>query len=201
MSILRSLKWTNCLVVAALITLNGIYAEAGDLPVATVTQMPAPGDTFDTNVGPALKAGIELADKDLPMPKELWGYLRRGLNYLESSGRDYSPRFLHPGGVAFGSLAMTRIAIKDVIIHCDAFSGYTVDDVLSDRILYEKCALYFADLLLRHYFKLKYWQMDKREVFEILQRAWFLGPGLYKKGLAIPLSRAKNASLFVKSTT
>ena len=34
--------------------------------------------------------------------------------------------------------------------------------------------------------------MAKEDLFDILQKAWFLGPGLYKKGLPIPTSRQKH---------
>lgn len=128
----------------------------------------------------------------------MWEYLRKGLNYVEASGEEYPTDFVHPGGVAYGPLALTPIAIEDVIQRCGALTGHTVEDVLSDPKLYEAAALYYADLLLRHYLKLEYWTMSPESVFGILQRAWFLGPGLYQKGQPIPSSRKRNAEDYIE---
>jgi hypothetical protein len=133
------------------------------------------------------------------MTAEMWRYLRAGLNYVESSGREYPTDFVHPGGVAYGPLAMTRIATKDVLLHHKELSRYTINDVLSNKALYERFSLLYADMLLGHYFKLEYWKMPKEEVFDILQRAWFLGPGLYKKGCDIIASRKAHAREYIAS--
>lgn len=123
----------------------------------------------------------------------LWNYLRAGLNFVEASGRDVAIDYLHPGGIAYGPLALTRIAIRDVIQRCAAMSDYTIDDILSDKGLYEKCAKLYADLLLRHYLKLGTGFTSREKLFDILQKAWFLGPGLYKNGARIPRSRQVHA--------
>lgn len=134
---------------------------------------------------------------DIPMSEELWRYLRKGLNYVEASGQEYPPEFLHPDGVAYGPLAITPIAVKDVAQHYADLSRYAFSDVLSDPALYEEFARCYADLLLRHYIGVAYWNMPAVDVFEILQKAWFLGPGLYKEGLGIPDSRELNAREFM----
>lgn len=127
----------------------------------------------------------------------LWRYLRAGLNYVEASGRDLPTSFVHPGGVAYGSLALTRIAIKDVILHCKEMSAYDIEDILTDRALYEECARRYADLLLRHYLKITGNTISREKLFDILQKAWFLGPTIFKDGGGIPTSRARNAGKYI----
>lgn len=129
--------------------------------------------------------------------ENLWRYLREGLNYLEASGREVPVDFVHPGGVAFGPLALTRIAVKDVLLRCKAMAGYTINDVLEDRVLYEECARLYADLLLRHYLKVDADVISRQTVFEILQKAWFLGPTIYKKGGESPQSRVRKAREYI----
>ena len=51
----------------------------------------------------------------MPMSRELWQYLRTGLNYLETSGKNYPPSFMHPGGKAYGALGLSQVAVMDVI--------------------------------------------------------------------------------------
>ena len=131
--------------------------------------------------------------------KDLWDYLRKGLNYLEASGKDLPSYFKHPGGVAYGPLALTSIAFEDVKLHCPSLAAYTFKEALASRELYEKFAFYYADLLLYHYIKADYQHMSKEEVFNILQKAWFLGPTLYKKGRSVIASRQKRAKEFVGS--
>jgi len=138
--------------------------------------------------------------EDIPMSEELWRYLRKGINYVEASGEEYPPEFLHPGGVAYGPLALTPIAVKDVAQHYAVLSRYTFSDVLSDPAIYEEFARRYADLLLRHYLGLAYWNMPAEDVFAILQKAWFLGPGLYKEGLSVPDSRETHAAEFMETT-
>jgi hypothetical protein len=128
----------------------------------------------------------------------LWRYLRAGINYLEASGKDVPIHYRHPGGKAYGPLALTPIAVKDVRLHYPLLAGYTMDNVLSDRALYEKFAAAYAELLLKHYFKIDYLYMPKEDVFEVLQKGWFLGPTLYKKGRPVIASRRKRAAEFIR---
>ena len=130
---------------------------------------------------------------------ELWRYLRKGINYLEASGRDLPIQYKHPGGKAYGPLALTPIAIKDVRLHYPLLSAYTLDNVLSDRQLYEKFAAAYAELLLKHYFKMDFFGMPKEEVFEVLQKGWFLGPTLYRKGYPVIASRKTRAAEYIDS--
>ena len=142
---------------------------------------------------------IQLEDylPPIPMSNELWQYLRAGLGYLESSGRNHPPSFVHPGGVAYGSLGLTRIAVIDVIQNYESLSRFTPEDAFTQNVIYEAFAKSYADLLLRHYLGMDYHKMSPQEVFEVLQRAWFLGPGLYKTGVKVLLSREKKAQEYV----
>ena len=129
----------------------------------------------------------------------LWKYLRGGLNYVEASGEEVPTDFVHPGGVAYGPLALTRIAIRDVLQHYNEFRDYSVSDILSDARLYEKCAKLYSDLLLRHYLKIDRTGLAREEIFNILQKAWFLGPTQYKQGKKIPRSRMNGAHAYILS--
>lgn len=130
----------------------------------------------------------------IEMSGNLWKYLREGLNYLETDGKNYPPAFAHPGGKAFGPLGLTQAAIDDVINRCEGLSRFNTAEVLSDSKIYEHFAQAYADILLKHYLKVNYWAMPVEKVFDILQKAWFLGPGLYKNGSqVIPSSRQQRA--------
>ena len=78
-------------------------------------------------------------------------------------------------------------------------SAYTLDNVLSDRELYEKFAAAYAELLLKYYFRIDFFHMPKEEVFEALQKGWFLGPTLYKKGRPVIASREERAAEYIDS--
>ncbi len=129
----------------------------------------------------------------LEMNDNLWKYLKEGLNYLETGGKNYPPSFVHPGGKAFGPLGLTQSAIEDVINRCNELSRFNTAEVLSDSKIYENFAKAYADILLRHYLKLNYWAMPVEKVFDILQKAWFLGPGLYQNGEQVIPSRQQRA--------
>jgi hypothetical protein len=162
-------------------------------PTAIPTEMPLPKPTL----------AIALPDNGAgTFPgSELWRYLRTGIHYLETSGRDVPTYYKHPGGKAYGPLALTSIAIKDVRLHYPLLSRYTQDNVLSDRELYEKFAAAYAELLLKHYFRIDYLSMPKERVFEALQKGWFLGPTLYRKGRHVTASRETRAAEYIDSPT
>jgi hypothetical protein len=137
----------------------------------------------------------------IPMSKELWQYLRTGLNYLETSGKNYPPGFMHPGGKAYGALGLSQVAVMDVIKNSPSLSKFIVEDVFTKKELYEEFAKNYADLLLRHYLGMDYSNMPQEQVFTILQRAWFQGPGLYKKGSQPLLSREERAREYILRET
>lgn len=178
---------------------TGIKIKAATLATALFFSSVGGVSGLDTALVPATKqsplTNVCLTQEKIALPDRdgLWRYLRSGLNYLEASGIEVPIEYVHPGGVAFGPLALTRVAVKDVLLHVSSMADYTIDEVLADGFLYEKCAALYADLLLRHYLKIDTDALTREEIFEILQKAWFLGPTLYKRGQTIPLSRAENA--------
>jgi len=137
----------------------------------------------------------------IPMSRELWQYLRTGLNYLETSGKDYPPGFMHPGGKAYGALGLSQVAVMDVIKNSPSLSRFIAEDVFTKRELYEEFAKSYVDLLLRHYLGMDYSNMPQEQVFTVLQRAWFQGPGLYKKGSQPLLSREERAREYILRET
>jgi len=143
---------------------------------------------------------IRESRNSIPMDNQLWQYLRQGLNYLEASGKNYPPNFVHPGGVAYGPLGLSRIAVLDVIQKDVSLSKLSPENVFNDARLYEDFAKSYADLLLRRYLKVDYSAMPKNKVFNILQKAWFLGPGLYKQGREVIPSREKRAQEYISKT-
>jgi len=133
------------------------------------------------------------------MTQDLWQYLRQGLNYLEASGKNYPPDFEHPGAVAFGPLGLSKVAVEDVFEKFPSMARFGREEVFKDPQVYENFAKCYADLLLRHYLGLDYWKMDQKQVFDVLQRAWFLGPNLYKQGASIIASRERRTREFVET--
>lgn len=127
----------------------------------------------------------------------LWRYLRNGLNYLEVSGKNAPTYFKHPGGAAYGPLALTKIAVEDVKLRHPSMRRYAFGRIIRDPCLYERFARLYAELLLRHYLKIDYTSMPKIEVFDILQKAWYLGPTLYAKGHPVIPSRQFRAREYI----
>ena len=144
---------------------------------------------------------VQYAKTVIPMSRELWQYLRTGLNYLETSGKNYPPSFMHPGGKAYGALGLSQVAVMDVIKNSPSLSKFIPEDVFTKRELYEEFAKSYADLLLRHYLGMDYSNMPQEQVFTVLQRAWFQGPGLYKKGSQPLLSREERAREYILRET
>lgn len=143
-------------------------------------------------------AGLSnLSEATISQTAELWRYLRKGINYLESSGKEIPTHSMHKGAVAYGPLALSPIAIEDVKRHNPSLAGVSTEEVLLDKGLYERFAFLYADLLLKHYLKVDYPNMDKKEVFNILEKAWFLGPSLYLEGHPVISSRESKAAEYV----
>ncbi len=130
----------------------------------------------------------------------LWQYLRAGLNYLETSGKDLSPSFVHPGGKAYGALGLTPIAVEDVKQSYPQLSEFSSNEVFTKGSVYEAFARSYAELLLTRYIKIDYRNTSKEEVFNVLQKAWFWGPALYKKEGNILLSREKKSQDYIVRT-
>lgn len=168
--------------------------EAVALFCAASLSMSSPAQV---NVTEPLKPAPPASVKSIPAQAIMWDYLREGINYLEASGKEIPTYIMHAGGVAYGPLALSPIAIKDVKDHYPRLAGIKTEEVLLDKDLYERFAFLYADLLLKHYLKLDYQKMDKKEVFSILEKAWFLGPTLYKKGHPVISSREIKAAKYL----
>lgn len=175
---------------------SGMRSRTAVLALAFLLLCSAKGGGVEL-ITPSILQDQPAAKVSVAVNTGLWRYLRAGLNFVEASGRDVPIDYVHPGGVAYGPLALTRIAVKDVTRRFQEMSAYTIDEILSDRYLYERCAKLYADLLLRHYLKIGNKNISREEVFDILQRAWFLGPTIFKRGGHIPGGRARNAREYV----
>ncbi|MFA6216627.1 MAG: hypothetical protein WDL87_03130 [Candidatus Omnitrophota bacterium] len=164
----------------------------------TVFEFPQPSVTIQGFLHEKPLASLPADPRlSIEMSAELWSYLRTGLHYLESSNINYLPSFEHPGKKAYGALGLSRIAAEDVRLHYPSLSGFTQEDVFSKQEVYEIFAQKYADLLLRQYLKIDYASMVAPEVFSVLQKAWFLGPGLFKKGVGVIASREKRAQEYM----
>jgi len=139
--------------------------------------------------------------KNQPMSDDLWRYLRAGLNYLETSGKNYPPQYRHKGNIAYGPLGLTEGAVSDVLQRNNALVHLTAKEVFQQPQLYETVARHYADLLLRHYLKIDYGSMPASEVFYCLQKAWFLGPTAYKQGNDVIASRERKTQAFISKIT
>jgi len=171
-----------------------LYKEAVALVCAASLSMSSP---TQANVTAPLKLTQPQSVRNVSAQAQMWDYLREGINYLEASGKEIPTYIMHAGGKAYGPLALSPIAIKDVKNHYPRLSGLKTEEVLLDKDLYERFAFLYADLLLKHYLKLDYQRMDKKEVFVILEKAWFLGPSLYLRGHPVIASREIKAEKYV----
>lgn len=161
-----------------------IIAPAVSLPsTEPATQKPLPVDVQKTDLNDGL-----------------WLYARNGIHYLETSGKDVGPSFAHPGGFAFGPLGLSKVAVEDVLNRSEELRRYSMDDIFTKKELYETFARAYAALLLEHYLKIDLASKSKEEVFQILQKAWFLGPNFYLQGKEIVASRAKRAQEYLLLT-
>lgn len=175
------------LFCAASLTISSPIQEKAALPIKSA------------KINIAINKNLNDRNANIYLKTQLWRYLRKGINYLEASGREVPLMFQHPGGKAYGPLALTPIAVKDVQEHYPRLKRYGFKEVISKRSLYEKFAILYADMLLKHYIKIDYYKMPREEVFNILQRAWFLGPTLYMKGHSVIASREVKAAEFLST--
>ncbi len=177
---------------------SGIKMKAALVAAGIIISSTNGVSSMDMTTMPPIPSQVTQERLNILQNDELWSYLRSGLNYVEASGEDLPANFVHPGGVAYGPLAMTRIAIKDVLMHYEEMEDYDIDDILNDIELYERCGKLFADLLLGHYLKIQGSGISKEDIFDILQRAWFLGPTIFKDGGKVPESRSHNAREYIR---
>ena len=153
---------------------------------------------------------VPTADQQDAMPRlryatpQLWQYLRRGLNYLESPSplsrpEDVSAAYQHPDGKGFGPFGFSPAAYEDVQRVYPYFRQYDWQDVLGSSSLYDLANRAFADWLLGNLQKNIPQSPTNRQVFDVLHKAWNLGLSGYKNGRIVVSSRIRRAEEFLKS--
>ncbi len=133
---------------------------------------------------------------------ELWSYLRRGLNYLESPmpllpPESVAPEYLHPDSKGFGSYGFSPEAYQDVQRLYPFFKQYTWQDIMRYPKLYELANQAFADWLLNNLVDYLPKNASRQEIFKILHQAWNLGLSGFKNGRKVIASRTKRAKEFI----
>ncbi|MFA5099937.1 MAG: hypothetical protein WC547_03530 [Candidatus Omnitrophota bacterium] len=132
---------------------------------------------------------------------DLWQYLRRGLNYLESpkplaEPETVLPSYVHPDGRGYGCYGFSPEAYQDVQRLYPYFREYTWDDILGSHRLYDLANRAFCDWLLKNLQGYVSVSQDPSEVFDTVQQAWNLGLGGFKKGRTVVSSRTRRAEEF-----
>jgi hypothetical protein len=153
---------------------------------------------------------VPIADQPDVMPRfryatpQLWQYLRHGLNYLESPQplsppEDVSAAYVHPDGKGFGPLGFSPAAYEDVQRVYPYFRQYAWQDVLRSSSLYDLATRAFADWLIANLQENIPQSFTRRQVFDVLHKAWNLGLSGYKNGRRVVYSRVRRAEEFVNS--
>jgi len=136
----------------------------------------------------------------------LWGYLRLGLNFLESPmpeslPEDTLPAYIHPDSKGFGAYGFSPQAYQDVQRFYPFFKNYSWRDILDSQQLYELANQAFADWLLKGLQKYIPPQATEEQIFDVLHNAWNTGLSGFKKGKVVVASRTKRAQEFKLRTT
>ena len=132
---------------------------------------------------------------------KLWGYLRLGLNYLESP-KPFSlpestrPTYRHPDSKGFGAYGFSPEAYRDVQRLYPFFKNYSWQDILNSTKLYELANQAFADFLLKNLQRYIAFDATQKQTFECLQKAWNLGLSGFKNGKVVVASRLRRAEEF-----
>jgi hypothetical protein len=133
---------------------------------------------------------------------ELWQYLRKGLNYLESPKPDRPPEtvppaYPHPDGKGYGPYGLTYRAYLDVQQFYGFFKRYSWQETLNSPRLYELASQAFADRLLKNLQGYIRPESGYPEIFNLLQQSWNLGLRGFKEGRQVVSSRAKRTAEFI----
>ena len=131
----------------------------------------------------------------------LWQYLRLGLNYLESPEpasppETVPPSYVHPDLKGYGAYGFSPGAYEDVQRAYPLFKQYSWQDVMDSRVLYDLVNQAYADWLIKNLQDHISLNADKKEVFDVLHRAWNLGLTGFKNGRCVVASRLKRAEEF-----
>ena len=132
---------------------------------------------------------------------QLWGYLRLGLNYLESPKpssppEDVPPTYVHPDSRGFGAYGFSPEAYEDVQRLYPFFKNYYWQDILQSPQLYELANQAFADWLLKNLQSYIPVGATEKQIFDIIQQAWNLGLSGFKNGNLTVASRVARAEEF-----
>jgi len=158
--------------------------------------------TAESSVTPAGNAipGI-IAPAFVYATPQLWSYLRKGLNYLESpaplaSPESVPPAYMHPDSKGFGAYGFSPGAYSDVQRLYPFFRKYRWEDILASASLYDLANQAFADWLLNNLQDVIPEGATSGQIFDILHKAWNLGLGGFKKGRSVVSSRTRRAEEF-----
>lgn len=132
---------------------------------------------------------------------QLWGYLRLGLNYLESPEPFYPPEsvpltYVHPDLKGFGAYGFSPEAYQDVQRMYTFFENFSWQDILHSQQLYEFANQAFADWLLKNLQNYIPRNASQEQIFDVLHKAWNVGLSGFKKGTEVVTSRARRAEEF-----
>lgn len=135
---------------------------------------------------------------------QLWRYLRRGLNFLESplplqAPETVLPSYVHPDGRGYGPYGLSPAAYADVQTAYPYFRPFSWGKVLSSPSLYERASQAFCDLLLKHTEEYLPASAERQEVFDLTQKVWNLGLRGFKQGRTVVSSRQRRAVEFMRS--
>ncbi len=133
--------------------------------------------------------------------QELWGYLRSGLNYLESPSplkppESIPPAYIHPDAKGFGAYGFSPEAYEDVQRAYPFFRQYRWEEIMRSSKLYDLANRAFADWLLGNLRDYLPPQASKPQIFEVLHQAWNTGLSGFKNGRRVVESRTRRALEF-----
>jgi len=133
---------------------------------------------------------------------EMWGYLKQGLNYLESPTpllppESVPPSYVHPDKRGFGAYGFSPEAYEDVQRLYPYFQEFSWEQVMHSGKLYDLANRAFCDWLLKNLRDYIPAGAPKSAVFEAVHKAWNLGLGGFKQGREVVASRTRRAAEFL----
>ena len=185
------MKFLACLVLACMQT---------SLPVTVIMDK-----AIDT--APRVSMQAPAVQDDSPIEfhyatREMWEYLKAGLNYLESPKPDAPPEtippsYVHPDKRGFGAYGFSPEAYADVQNLYPYFQGISWEQVMHSGKLYDLANRAFCDWLIKNMQDYIPAGASKAVVFENVHKAWNLGLAGFKKGRQVVASRTRRASEFL----
>jgi hypothetical protein len=135
---------------------------------------------------------------------ELWGYLRKGLTYLESPTpllppEAVVPSYVHPDGRGFGAYGFSPEAYEDIQRLYPYFRNVSWEQLLGSQRLYDLANRALCDWMLKSLADYIPRSASKEEVFQVVHKAWNLGMGGFRKGREVVASRTRRAAEFLAS--